>query len=111
MLGVDISILFFGLIAFWMYWNIKHKGIYWIPKILLLVGSFLFLFLSLVIYQLELNRLLDFFYGNIFVVRAMFFIWYLICAHFIQKHFMVPIVLALDKKIKKRRRDINHYFH
>ena len=103
--------LFWGLIAYWFYWSIKRKGVYWLLKVFLFVVSFLLLFISLVTYQLELNRLLDFFYGNVFIVRAMFFIWYLICAHFIQKHFMVPIVFALDKKIKKGRRDLNHIFY
>ena len=94
--------LFWGLIAYWFYWSIKRKGFYWLLKVFLLVGSFLLLFISLVTYQLELNLLLDFFYGNAFLVRVMFSVWYLILANFIQKHLIHPMILALDKKIEKR---------
>ena len=39
------NLLLFGLIGFWVYWSIKHEGIYWIPKAFLCFGSFgLFLF-------------------------------------------------------------------
>ena len=93
--------LFWGLIAYWFYWSIKRKGVYWLLKFFLVAGSFLLLFISLVTYQLELNLLLDFFYGNKVVVKAMCFVWYLFCAHLIQKHFIAPIVFALDKKIRK----------
>ena len=94
--------LFWGLITYWFYWSIKRKGFYWLIKFFLLVGSFLLLFISLVTYQLELNLLLDFFYGNKVVVKAMCFVWYLIFAHLIQKHIISPIIFVLDKKIEKR---------
>ena len=94
--------LFWGLIAYWFYWSIKRKGFYWLVKVLLLVGSFFLLFISLVSYQHELNLLLDFFYGNKVVVKAMCFVWYLIFAHLIQKHIISPIIFVLDKKIEKR---------
>ena len=97
-----ISFLIGGFIAYWLYWSIKRKGFYWLVKVLLLVGSFFLLFISLVSYQHELNLLLRFFYGNKVVVKAICFVWYLIFAHSIQKHIISPIIFVLDKKIEKR---------
>ena len=94
--------LFWGLIAYWFYWSIKRKGFYWLVKVLLLVGSFFLLFISLVSYQHELNLLLRFFYGNKVVVKAMCFVLYLIFAHLIRKYIISPIIFVLDKKIEKR---------
>ena len=97
-----ISFLIGGFIAYWFYWSIKREGFYWLPKFFLLAGSFFLLFISLVTYQHELNLLLRFFSGNRFVVRAMCFVWYLMFAHFIQKHFISPIIFSINKKIEKR---------
>ena len=36
-----ISIIVYGLIGYWIYWSIKHEGIYWIPKMSLAIGSFI----------------------------------------------------------------------
>ena len=97
-----IIFLIGGLFAYWFYWSIKREGIYWLLKICVLAVSFFLLFISLVIYQHELNLLLRFFYGNKVVVKAMCFVWYLIFAHLIQKHIISPIIFVLDKKIEKR---------
>ena len=98
-----ISFLIGGFIAYWFYWNIKREGIYWLSKIFLLAGSFFLLFISLVSYQLELNRLLNLFLGDTnHLVRAIFFICYLMLAYLIQKHILSPIIFAIDKKIEKR---------
>ena len=97
-----IIFLIGGLFAYWFYWSIKREGIYWLPKIFLLAGSFFLLFISLVSYQHELNLLLRFFSGNKFVVKAICFAWYLMFAHFIQKRLIAPIIFEIDKKIENR---------
>ena len=98
-----IAFLIGGLFTYWFYWSIKSEGIYWLSKIFLLAGSFFLLFISLVSYQLELNRLLNLFLGDTnHLVRVIFFICYLMLAYLIQKHILSPIIFAIDKKIEKR---------
>jgi len=39
-----ITLIIFGLIGFWVYWSIKHEGIFWLPRTVAALGSF-FIFL------------------------------------------------------------------
>ena len=36
-----LTFIVFGFIALWAYWSIKHEGIFWIPKTVSALGSFL----------------------------------------------------------------------
>ena len=35
-----ITLIVFGLIGFWVYWSVKHEGIFWIPKAIVAIGGF-----------------------------------------------------------------------
>ena len=35
-----ITFIIFGFIAYWIYFSIKNEGIFWIPKMILGIGSF-----------------------------------------------------------------------
>ena len=37
-----ITLIVFGLIGFWVYYSVKHEGIYWIPRTGAGIGGFLF---------------------------------------------------------------------
>ena len=42
-----ITLIVFGLIGFWVYWSVKHEGIFWIPKAATAIGGF-FLYIWMV---------------------------------------------------------------
>tara|TARA_A100001388_G_C28508105_1_gene374910 strand:- start:226 stop:600 length:375 start_codon:yes stop_codon:yes gene_type:complete len=35
-----ITLIVFGLIGFWVYYSVKHEGIYWIPRTGAAIGGF-----------------------------------------------------------------------
>ena len=37
-----IELIIFGLIGYWVYWSVKHEGIFWIPRTATVLGSFVF---------------------------------------------------------------------
>ena len=36
-----IALIIFGLVGWYVYYCVKHEGVYWIPKILLSIGAFI----------------------------------------------------------------------
>ncbi len=39
-----IAFIIFGLFAWWVYYSVKHEGVYWIPKFFLALGVFVSFF-------------------------------------------------------------------
>ena len=37
-----LTFIIFGLIAYWVYYSVKHEGIFWIPRTATVLGSFVF---------------------------------------------------------------------
>ncbi len=90
-------ILFFllGAISFWFYKNIKNRGLFWVAKgllqigiLILFIGSFFKLFLSLP--------------SNLYF-KLIFCIIYIWCTIGINVNFMIPLIHLIDKKIDTNR--------
>ena len=80
---------------FWFYKNIKKRGLLWIAKgllqigiLVLIVGGFLKLFLTLP--------------SNIYI-KFIFCLTYLWCTVGINVNFMIPLIDLIDKKIDENR--------
>ena len=90
-----ILLLIFGATFFWFFKNIKKRGFRWIVKgflqigiLILFIGSFLKLFLTLP--------------PNIYI-KLIFCLTYLWCTVGINVNFMIPLLDLIDKKIDKYR--------
>ena len=90
-----ILFFIFGAIFFWFYKNIKSRGSLWIAKgilqigiLILFVGSFFKLFVTLP--------------SNIYI-KFIFCLTYLWCTIGINVSFMIPLIHLIDKKIDKYR--------
>ena len=35
-----LTFIIFGLIGYWIYWSVKHEGIFWIPRTASALGGF-----------------------------------------------------------------------
>ena len=88
-----IFVLIIGIILFWFYKNIQKRGLIWIAKgllqigiLILFVGSFFKLFVSL-----PSNLYLKFTF-------CLIYIW---CTVGINVNFMIPLIDLIDKKIDK----------
>ena len=89
-----ISLIVFGLIGYWVYWSIKHEGIYWIPKASLAIGGFI-LFLG---GALKLIPLIP---KNLFA-NGIFVVIYVGVTYLIQMKLLLPVFEAIENKIKER---------
>ena len=94
---ITILILFFIFLAifFWFYKNIKKRGLLWIAKgllqigiLILFIGSFYKLFLTL---------------PSKIYIKVIFCITYMWCTVGINVNFMIPLIDLIDKKIDKYR--------
>ena len=93
---INLSLLFIlGAIGYWFYKNIKKRGLLWaasgllqIGIIILFVGSFFKLFLTLP--------------SNLYV-KLIFCLTYLWFTVGINVNFMIPLIDLIDKKIDKYR--------
>ena len=93
---INLSLLFIlGAIGFWFYKNIKKRGLVWVASglfqigiIILFVGSFFKLFLTLP--------------SNLYV-KLIFCLTYLWCTVGINVNFMIPLIDLIDKKIDLNR--------
>ena len=90
-----ILLLIFGATFFWFFNNIKKRGFRWIAKgflqigiLILFIGSFLKLFLTLP--------------PNTYI-KLIFCLTYLWCTVGINVNFMIPLLDLIDKKIDKYR--------
>ena len=91
---INIILLFiFGTLFFWFYKNIKKRGLLWIAKgllqigiLILFIGSFLKLFVTL-----PSNN----------YIRFIFCLTYLWCTVGINVNFMIPLIDLVDKKIDR----------
>ena len=88
-------LLIFGTISFWFFKNIKKRGLLWIAKgllqigiLILFIGSFFKLFLTLP--------------SNLYI-KSIFCITYIWCTVGINVNFMIPLIDLVDKKIEKYR--------
>ena len=93
---INLSLLFIlGAISFWFYKNIKKRGLLWVVSgllqigiIILFVGSFLKLFLTLP--------------PNLYI-KLIFCLTYLWFTVGINVNFMIPLIDLIDKKIDLNR--------
>ena len=93
---INLSLLFIlGAISFWFYKNIKKRGLLWVVSgllqigiIILFVGSFFKLFLTLP--------------SNLYV-KLIFCLTYLWFTVGINVNFMIPLIDLIDKKIDLNR--------
>ena len=91
---INLILLFiFGAIFFWFYKNIRKRGFLWIAKgllqigiLILFIGSFFKLFLTLP--------------SNLYI-KLIFCITYLWCTVGINVNFMIPLIDLIDKKVDK----------
>ena len=37
-----LNLIIFALVGYWVYYSVKHEGIFWIPRIATVLGSFVF---------------------------------------------------------------------
>ena len=88
-----ILLFIFGVIFFWFYKNIKKLGLLWITKgflqiglLILFIGSFLKLFVTLP--------------SNIYI-KLIFCLTYLWFTVGINVNFIIPLIDLIDKKIDK----------
>ena len=93
---INLIFLFISVVTiFWFYKNIKKRGLLWIAKGLLQIGI-LILFLGS-FYKLFLTL-----QSNIYV-KLIFCLTYLWCTVGINVNFMIPLIDMIDKKIDKYR--------
>ena len=93
---INLIFLFISVATiFWFYKNIKKRGLLWIAKgllqigiLVLIVGGFLKLFLTLP--------------SNIYI-KFIFCLTYLWCTAGINVNFMIPLIDLIDKKIDENR--------
>ncbi len=91
---INLILLFiYGVIFVWFFKNIKKFGLLWIAKgslqlgiLILFVGSFFKLFLSLP--------------SNLYI-KMIFCLTYTWCTIGINVNFMIPLINLIDKKIEK----------
>ena len=88
-----ISLIVFGLIGYWVYWSIKHEGIYWIPKASLAIGGFI-LFIG------GLFKLIPLIPKNLFA-NVIFLVTY-VAVTCLVSFGLLPVFEAIEKKIEER---------
>ena len=88
-----ISFLVFGLIGYWVYWSIKHEGIYWIPKISLSIGGF-------ILFMGGLFKLYPLIPKNLFAY-GIFLVSYVAVTSLVAFG-LIPVIEAIENKIEER---------
>ena len=51
-----LTFIVFGLISYWFYWSVKNEGIFWIPRTIAALGSFVLWMYLLFVIQPEINN-------------------------------------------------------
>ena len=84
-----LAFVVFGLIGYWVYYSVKHEGIYWIPRTAAAIGGFLFYIWMII---------------KIFnqVQPTWVAIFLVICASIVLTKIAEKIVFWADNKIKKK---------
>ena len=89
-----LFLLVFGCFSYWSFRNIKKYGVIWIAKgslqigiLILFIGSFLKIFLSL-----PPNN----------YIKVIFFIIYVWCTVGLNVNFMIPLINLIDQRINNK---------